>query len=115
VSTMLSDICRSATTSDRHAVDAFLPNIEPDDGKEFDALAEAEPHTHFSTTSKNAASSEAGRATDAAKICFLSFIPFPPCKSTNREAALGRAHAKTLLNTEDLTPSRKDAKIESRS
>jgi hypothetical protein len=41
VSTMLSDICRRSTSTDRHAVDAFLPNIEPDAGKDLDALAEA--------------------------------------------------------------------------
>jgi len=55
---MLSDVCRRSTTSDRHAVDAFLPNIEPDAGKNFDALAEAKTHTQFSTTSENAVSFE---------------------------------------------------------
>jgi hypothetical protein len=45
VSSMLSDICRSATTSDRNAADAFIPNIESDAGKNLDALAEAKPHT----------------------------------------------------------------------
>jgi hypothetical protein len=40
---------------DRHAVDAFLPNIEPDAGKEFDALAEAKPHTQFFRTNEKAA------------------------------------------------------------
>ena len=49
---MLSDISRRATTSDRHAVDAFLPNIEPDAGKDLDALAEAKPHTQSSTRSE---------------------------------------------------------------
>jgi len=87
--TMLSDICRRSTTSDRHAVDAFLPNIEPDAGKNLDAFAKAKPHTQFSTTSEKAASSEVGGATDAVKNCFLSFIGFPHCKSTGCESALG--------------------------
>jgi hypothetical protein len=58
VSTMLSDVCRRSTSTDRHAADAFLPNIEPDAGKNFDALAEAKTHTQFSTTSENAVSFE---------------------------------------------------------
>jgi hypothetical protein len=100
---MPSDICRRAMTSDRHAVDAFLPNIEPDAGKNLDALAEAKPHTQFSTTSEKAASSEVGRATDAVKICFLSFIRFPDYKSTSSQLTLGMARAKALANTGDLT------------
>jgi hypothetical protein len=75
VSTMLSDICRRSTSADRHAVDASLPEVEPDAGKNLDTLAEA----------------------------------------TSLEPALGRPHLKALLNSEDLTPSRKDAKIEIRS
>jgi hypothetical protein len=105
---MLPDVCRRSTSSDRHAVDAFVPNIEPDPGKDLDALAEAKPHTQFSTTSENAASSGVGRATVAAKICFLSFMRFPHCKSTSRQPALGRAHAKPLLKTEDLAQRRQE-------
>ena len=45
VSTVLSNVGRSAAASDRHAVNAMLPNIEPDAGKDLDTLAEAKPHT----------------------------------------------------------------------
>ena len=41
---MLADIFCRATTADRQTVDAFPPNIEPDAGKDLDALAEAKPH-----------------------------------------------------------------------
>jgi len=111
VSTMLSNICCSATSAHRHAVDAFLPNIEPDTRKDLDALAEAKAHTQFSRMSKKAASSEVGRATDTAKSWFLSLMRFPDGRSTSCDLALGRAHAKTLVKTEDLTQSRKDAKM----
>jgi hypothetical protein len=89
VSSMLSDICRSAPTSDRHAVDAFLPNVEPDTGKDLGALAESKPHTQFSMTSENVASFEVDRLINAAKICFLSFMRIPESRSTSYKLALG--------------------------
>jgi hypothetical protein len=95
VSSMPSDICRRAMTSDRHAVDAFLPNIEPDAGKNLDALAEAKPHTQFSTTSENAVSFKVDRSIDTETSCILSFMRVPHSKSTSSDLALGRAHAKT--------------------
>jgi hypothetical protein len=109
---MLSYVRRSSTTSDRHAVDAFLPNIEPDTGKDFDALAESKAHTQLSMTSENAVSFKVDRSIGTAKSCFLSFMRFSHCKSTTCEPALGRAHAKTLLKTEDLTPRRKGTKVD---
>jgi hypothetical protein len=62
---------------DRNAVDAFPPNIEPNAGKDLDALPEAKAHIQFSTTSEKAASSEVDLATDTAKSCFPTFMPFP--------------------------------------
>jgi hypothetical protein len=41
---MLANVGRSAAAADRYAVNAMLPNIEPDAGKDLDTLAEAKTH-----------------------------------------------------------------------
>jgi hypothetical protein len=45
MSTVFTNVGGNAVASNRHTIDAALSNIEPNAGQDFDALAEAKPHT----------------------------------------------------------------------
>ena len=108
---MLSDICHRSTSTDRDAVDAFLPHIEPDTGKNLDALAEAKPHTQFLNDEQKRSVVQGRPINRHCENLLPEFHRIPALYIDELRARFRQAHAKTLVKIGDLTQSRKDAKM----